>query len=172
MTGVARVDFYHLQKFRLEEALPRLLERVLKAGQKALVVAASEDRVEDLNGVLWAERDAWIPHGSRRDGHATLQPIWLTDDPLDNANAAEVLVLSDGMDSPLVATLPRTLDLFDGRDEAAVLAARQRWSARRAAGHVLYYWQQNDDGRWVERARQGGDKPSEDPAGGSGDAQP
>ena len=158
---MARIDFYHLQRSRLEEALPRLLERVLKAGQRAVVVAGSEDRVEDLNSVLWAEREAWIPHGSRRDGHAAQQPIWLTDDARDNPNAADVLVLSDGMDSPLVGIIPRTLDLFDGRDEMAVAAARERWSTRRAEGHVLYYWQQNDDGKWVERARHGDSKDTE-----------
>lgn len=151
-----RVDFYHLQKFRLEDALPRLLERVLKAEKRAVVVAASQDRVEDLNVQLWSDRNGWLPHGSARDGHSADQPIWMTDDPEDNPNGAEVLVLCDGMDSPQVDFVERTLDLFDGRDDAAVQAARERWKARREAGHELHYWQQTDDGRWVEKARQGG----------------
>ncbi len=152
---MARIDFYHLQRSRLEEALPRLLERVLKAGQRAVVMAGSEDRVEDLNSSLWAERDSWLPHGSRRDGNGPDQPIWLTDDARDNPNGADILVLCDGMDSPEVKNFSRTLDLFDGRDEAAVAAARQRWTARRSTGHLLVYWQQSEDGKWVERVRQG-----------------
>jgi len=151
---MARVDFYHLQKFRLEDALPRLLEKVLQNGKRAVVVAASDDRVESLNVRLWSERNAFIPHGSARDGHAADQPIWLTCDPADNPNGADILVLCDGMDSPLVDTLERTLDLFDGHDPAAVQAARARWKARREAGHALHYWQQGDDGRWAEKARQ------------------
>lgn len=149
---MARCDFYHLQKSRLEDALPRLLERVLKAGQRAVVLAGSRERVEDLAVSLWAERDLWLPHGTAADGHAADQPIWLTDDPADVPNGARILVLTDGTDSPLVADMERTLDLFDGTSEAAVAAARQRWTARRGAGHELVYWQQ-DGGRWLEKAR-------------------
>lgn len=162
---MARVDFYHLQKSPLEAALPRLLSKALGAGARVVVVAASDDRVEDLNTLLWSDRDVWLPHGSARDGHASDQPIWLTNDATDNPNDATLLVLTDGMDSPLVDVLPRTLDLFDGRDEAAVAAARARWKARREAGHTLQYWQQSDDGRWVEKARQGGAEDTPAPSG-------
>ncbi|MFA7429102.1 MAG: DNA polymerase III subunit chi [Rhodospirillaceae bacterium] len=152
---MARVDFYHLQKSTVEVALPQLLSKALGSGARVVVVAASEDRVEELNVVLWPSGDGWLPHGSAPDGHAADQPVWLTADPTDNPNQASILVLTDGMDSPLVADLPRTLDLFNGHDEAAVLAARERWKARRVAGHTLHYWQQTDEGRWVEKARQG-----------------
>lgn len=162
---MARVDFYHLQKSPLEAALPRLLSKALGAGARVVVVAASDDRVEDLNTLLWSDRDVWLPHGSARDGHASDQPVWLTDDATDNPNDATLLVLTDGMDSPLVDVLPRTLDLFDGRDDAAVAAARARWKARREAGHTLHYWQQSDDGRWVEKARQGGAEDTPAPSG-------
>lgn len=146
-----RIDFYHLHLFRLEQALPRLLDRVLKSGQRAMVLAGSEDRVEDLALMLWEDRASWLPHGTKRDGRAAEQPVWLTDDPLDNANAATVLVLCDGMDSPLTDSLPRTLDLFNGRDEPAVEAARGRWRRHDGLGHSLCYWQQEDSGRWIEK---------------------
>lgn len=146
-----RVDFYHLQLFRLEQALPRLLDRVLSSGQRAMVLAGSEDRVEDLALMLWEDKGSWLPHGTRRDGRPTEQPVWLTDDPQDNANGAGVLVLCDGMDSPLADSLPRTLDLFNGRDEAALEAARGRWRRHDVSGHALYYWQQEESGRWAEK---------------------
>lgn len=148
-----RSDFYHLLRFRLEEALPRLLERVLSSGQRAVVVAGSAERVEDLTLMLWDQRDLWIPHGSARDGYAGDQPVWLTDDPQDCPNGAQVLVLCDGMDSPRAAEMARTLDLFNGHDDAAVKAARERWKARLAAGFSLYYWRQDEVGRWTEQAR-------------------
>lgn len=148
-----RSDFYHLLRFRLEEALPRLLERVLASGQRAVVVAGSAERVEDLTLMLWDQRDLWIPHGSARDGYAGDQPVWLTDDPQDCPNGAQVLVLCDGMDSPRAAKMNRTLDLFNGHDDAAVEAARERWKARQTAGFSLYYWRQDEVGRWTEQAR-------------------
>lgn len=149
-----RVDFYHLEVFALEQALPLLLSKALAAGNKVVVVAGSEERVEDLNVLLWTDRDAWLPHGSERDGRdrAADQPVWLTDRPDDNPNDATLLVLCDGMDSPLVDALPRTLDIFNGGSDAAVQAARTRYRRCMAAGHALHYWQQTPEGRWTEKA--------------------
>ncbi|KJS45902.1 MAG: hypothetical protein VR70_00045 [Rhodospirillaceae bacterium BRH_c57] len=162
---MARVDFYHLQKSSLEDALPQLLTKALKAGARVVVVAASEDRVEDLNVLLWSGGDGWLPHGSALDGHAADQPVWLTANPADNPNDATILALTEGMDSPLVATIPRTLDLFNGHDPVAVEAARARWKTRREAGHTLHYWQQTNEGRWVEKARQASEDTGEDGPG-------
>lgn len=150
--SMARIDFYHLQQARLEDALPRLLERTLHAQKRALVVAGSEDRVEDLAMALWSERDTWVPHGSKRDGYVDEQPIWLTEQPDENPNGATYLFLCDGADSPLVGQMERTFDLFDGHDPDRVQAARQRWKAHRAAGHELHYWQQSDRGAWQKKA--------------------
>lgn len=145
-----RVDFYHLQTSPVERALPQLLERILRAGGRAVVMAASEERVEALTNVLWIQNpNAWLPHGSRKDGFADLQPIWLTDRE-ENPNAARFLVLTDGMASSQTATFERCLDLFDGNHPEMVDAARSRWAAAKAAGHELHYWQQSDDG-WTEK---------------------
>ena len=147
-----RVDFYHLLMSPLERALPQLLEKVLQAGQRAVVLAASEDRVEALADVLWTYNpNAWLPHGTRKDGAAEDQPVWLTDRE-ENPNTAQVLVLTDGMNAAQLAAFDRCLDLFDGGDEAATAAARQRWAEAKAAGHELHYWQQTETG-WQEKAR-------------------
>jgi DNA polymerase-3 subunit chi len=45
-----------------------------------------------------------------------------------------------------LAEFTRVFDLFDGNDETSVAAARARWSSRKAAGHVLTYWQQGEKG--------------------------
>ena len=50
MTDIA---FYHLTRSPLEAALPKLLEKTLDAGKRAVVVAGSEERVENLNNALW-----------------------------------------------------------------------------------------------------------------------
>lgn len=149
---MGRADFYHLQRSRLEDALPRLLDRALKVEQRILVLAGSPARVEELNVHLWSDRALWLPHGSAPDGHAGDQPIWLTADPADNPNDARFLFLCDGMDSPLAESMARTFDLFNGHDPQAVESARRRWKARQGGGHDLYYWQQDGSGRWIEKA--------------------
>ena len=146
-----RVDFYHLQSSPLERALPQLLERALAAGHRAVVMAASEDRVEALATVLWTHNpNGWLPHGTAKDGFAADQPIWLTDSP-ENPNGARLLVLTDGMQSERMGEFDRCLDIFDGAVEEALAAARQRWATAKAAGHELHYWQQTAAAGWQEK---------------------
>jgi DNA polymerase-3 subunit chi len=146
-----RVDFYHLQDSPLERALPMLLERAMNAGLRAVVMAASDDRLEALSGVLWTSTaDSWLPHGTAKDGSAAEQPIWLTTAE-ENPNGAKLLVLTDGMSSTRLGEFDRCLDLFDGTNETATLAARERWKVAKAAGHELHYWQQTQAG-WQEKA--------------------
>jgi DNA polymerase-3 subunit chi len=147
---VTDVAFYHLQRSPLESALPKLLEKTLEAGKRAVVMAGSADRVEALNGLLWTyHQDSWLPHGNAKDGHAEEQPVWLTTED-ENPNGAAFLFLTDGASSASVGTFERCFELFDGNDPAAVDAARARWSTYMDAGHSLTYWQQNESGRWEE----------------------
>ncbi len=149
---MSRVDFYHLQKWPLERALPELLERVLVRGLKAVVVASSPERAKDLDALLWSYReDSWLPHGSAGSGEASAQPVWITD-CAENPNDAEVLVITDGADILDPGGFLRCLDIFDGAVADDVAAARLRWTKARDAGHELVYWQQDGDGRWTEKA--------------------
>ena len=145
------IGFYHLTRTGVEQALPRLLERTLAAGQRALVLCRDAGRVAALDQALWScAEPVWLPHGSAADGDAELQPVWLaTDDAAPNG--ARFLFLVDGADSPRLGAFERVFDLFDGRDAAAVAAARERWKAAKAVGHGLTYWQQGGRG-WEKKA--------------------
>lgn len=150
---MTEVRFYHLQRMPLERALPTMLERTLARGQRAVVIAGSEERVEALAAQLWTWRpDSFLPHGTARDGNAARQPIWLTAAD-ENPNGAEVLFLTDGAGTARLASFQLCADLFDGNDAAAVAAARRRWAACKAAGHSLTYWQQDEAGRWRSESR-------------------
>ncbi|MGH6882849.1 MAG: DNA polymerase III subunit chi, partial [Hypericibacter sp.] len=88
---MTEVRFYHLQRTSLEAALPKLLERTLARGQRALVMAGSNERVEALTAHLWTyDPNSFLPHGSKRDGRPERQPVWLTDQD-ENPNNATVL---------------------------------------------------------------------------------
>lgn len=152
MAEATEVGFYHLTRTPLERALPKLLEKVLEQGGRAVVLASSEERVEALNAALWTYDDrAWLPHGSARDGHADRQPVWLSDRD-ENPNGATFLFLTDGARSDSVAAYARAFELFDGRDPDAVQAARDRWRSYKDAGFKLTYWQQTDSGGWARKA--------------------
>jgi DNA polymerase-3 subunit chi len=145
---LTEVSFYHLLTRPLEWALPRLLDKVVASGARAVVMAGSGERVEWLNQQLWTyDPDGFLPHGCAADGEAAAQPIWLTEHD-ENPNGATFLLLTDGAASDRVASYQRCFELFDGNDEAAVTAARQRWSQFKAAGHGVTYWKQNERGGW------------------------
>ena len=146
------VNFYHLTRSSLEDVLPRLLVKTLQAGERAVVMLGSPERVDALNTHLWTfDPDSFLPHGSARDGEAGRQPIWLTH--LDeNPNGAGFLFVADRARSERLADYRRCFELFDGRDEAAVAEARERWKAYRTAGHGVVYWQQTAAGGWEKKA--------------------
>jgi DNA polymerase-3 subunit chi len=150
---VTELLFYHLQRQPVEKVLPTLLEKSLARGWRVVVQSSSEERVEALDAHLWTYRDdGFLPHGTWRDTAAAEQPVLLTAEN-DNPNAAEVRFLIDRAPLPAdAAAYQRIVLLFDGEDEDAVAEARVRWSAAKAAGHEVTYWQTDEQGRWQRRA--------------------
>lgn len=149
---MTEVRFYHLTRTTLEAALPKMLEKTLERGQRAVVLAGSAERAEALNAWLWTYNDrAFLPHGSAKDGHAPDQPIWLSDTD-ERPNEAEVLFLTDLASSERVAEYALCAVLFDGKDPDAVAAARDQWRVLEGAGHAITYWQQDDQGGWAQKA--------------------
>ena len=149
---MAEIGFYHLTRTPLDQALPKLLGRVLAQQGRALVLCGDEDRLRALDASLWLSEDPdWLPHGSKASGQAEMQPIWLTTEDAAAPNGARFLFLVDGAESARLGDYDRVFDMFDGGDEAAVAAARERWKAAKAAGHALAYWKQGPRG-WEKAA--------------------
>ena len=151
---MAEFCFYHLERRRLDQALPEILEDALSKAMRAVVQAPSPERVETLNEQLWTYRDeSFLPHGAARDGEAEAQPVYLTD-IAENPNGAKLRVLLSGVEAaPFAAEdYQRVILLFDGRDEEAKAEARRQWSSVKAAGAPLSYWREGEDGGW-EKAR-------------------
>lgn len=153
---MAEIRFYHLTARTFEQTLPVLLDRTLQRGWRAVVRVGSEERAESLAGHLWTySKEGFLPHGTKRDGFAEEQPVWITDQAV-NPNAAQVLFLGDGAESDGDGAFATVCDLFDGNDPEAVQAARGRWKRFRDAGHTLVYYQQDEAGAWSEKQRVGG----------------
>lgn len=132
--------------------LPRMLSTCLERGWRVVVQAGSEERAEALAALLWSfDDESFLPHGSKADGYAGLQPVWLT--ALDeNPNGANIRFYVDGAEVGEIEGLERAVILFDGNDSEMVERARADWKRFRAAGHEVSYWQQDDQGRWQNRA--------------------
>jgi len=145
--------FYHLHQQPLERVLPSLLEKSLERGWKVVVQGASDERIDALDAHLWTYRDdGFLPHSTARDQDAARQPVLLTVNE-SNPNGASVRFLIDGAAVPPdAASYQRIVLLFDGDDEDAVKAARERWTEAKAQGFEATYWQTDENGRWQRKA--------------------
>ena len=156
---MAEVAFYHLTARAVDSALPPLLERSLARGWRSVVQAASAARLQQLDAWLWSWRDeSFLPHGAARDPDPATQPIYLTCEG-DNPNDAEVrFFLECAPVAPVLGSAGaprlRAALLFDGNDSAELADARAQWKDLRELGHSLVYYQQGEDGRWIEKARE------------------
>ncbi|MEI8178938.1 DNA polymerase III subunit chi [Aestuariivirga sp.] len=146
------VFFYHLERQPLDAVLPKLLATSLERGWRAVVQAGSEERAEALATQLWVfDDESFLPHGTKADGLSDLQPVWLTAED-ENPNNSNIRFFVEGAVVGDIGGLTRAIIMFDGNDQQAVDAAREGWKRFKAAGHEVSYWQQDEQGRWQNRA--------------------
>jgi len=149
---MTEVHFYHLQKQPLEKALPQLIEKCIERGWNCVVQAASDERVDALDALLWTYRDdGFLPHGTDRETEAAQMPVVLTTKDI-NPNSAKARFLVDGAVSGDLKPYERAIYLFDGNDPDAVDAARDNWKEAQGEGFETVYWQQDSAGRWQKKA--------------------
>lgn len=139
--------FYHLLSTPLEKALPKLMEAAYQNGVKTLI-HGREDQVESLDRAIWTFHPGkFIPHGRDIDPYPDEQPICLTTGfhPVNDAN---LLVIVNGDTYEEAHPFARLFDVFDGTDDEAVAAARQRWAIYKERGWSMEYFRQKEDGSW------------------------
>lgn len=146
------IRFYHLTQQALEQALPKLMVKVMEAGMRALVKVPDKTYMNDLDKVLWDfDPASFIPHDKDGSKHPGDQIIFLTIED-ENKNDADIIVLVDNMMCDDVAAYKRCLYMFDGRNENIVIKAREHWKAFKDAGIEMSYWQQTELGGWEQKA--------------------
>ena len=144
--------FHHLERRRVDAALPDLLEAALGEGFRIVVQTGSVEARDALNERLWTYReDGFLPHGAAGDGDPETQPIFLTEtDETPNGARLRVLLVPADAARFAAADCDRLVVLFDARDEAAMTAARAAWKDLAAAGARPSYWREGDEGEWVK----------------------
>jgi DNA polymerase-3 subunit chi len=151
------VYFYHLTRRSLEETLPVLLEKSLKAGWRVAVRGTDADRLGWLDEKLWlGPEEGFLPHGLAGGPFDADQPVLLTTDT-HAANDPACVMAVDGaqLTAEEVRLLDRACVLFDGRDDGAIQAARLQWKALTGAGCAAQYWSE-ESGSWQMKAQSGG----------------
>ena len=146
---MAEFWFYHLERSELERALPPLLEKCLQRGWRAIVRGGADERLDALDATLWTYRDeSFLPHGRDKPER---QPVLLTSQG-GNPNGAKVLFLIDGAEPGYLSGFELACLVFDGRDQAALESARERWKEAKEAGIIASYWRESASGKWEKQA--------------------
>ena len=148
---MAEVYFYHLDQKPLSSILPDLVQRGLARGLRMAIETAAIENVQRLSDLLWSSDDtSFIPHGFG-DDVGTQQPLWLCADAA-NPNAATFRFYVEGALPNNVEGLARAIVMIDSNSEEALATARNEWKKRKAEGHPVSYWKQDDRGKWQNLA--------------------
>jgi DNA polymerase-3 subunit chi len=151
---VTETLFYHLERRALEEILPGLVEKSLARGWRAAIRTDSSERSDALDTLLWTYDDqSFLPHAQLGDGEPSAQPVLITVEE-GNPNSANIVFYVGGAmpsDWSSLSDLARIVLLFDGKDEAALAAARGAWKDAKAGGHDVTYWKESPSGKFEKQ---------------------
>jgi DNA polymerase III subunit chi len=148
---MAEIFFYQLEANPLSAVLPNLLKRSLERGAKVAVETVAIENLPRLSAVLWGHEDvAFLPHGHSDDAAAS-QPIWLCADGT-NPNAATYRFYVEGALPISLEGLARAIIMFESNSEETLSSVRNEWKKRKAEGHEISYYKQDESGKWQNLA--------------------
>ena len=146
------IRFYHLTQQTLEQALPKLMVKVIGVGMRALVKVPDKTYMDTLDKVLWDfDPASFILHDKDGSSYPGDQNIFLTLND-DNVNQSDIIVLVDNMMIDDFSAYKRCLYMFDGRNEVIVSKAREHWKKFKDSDTDMSYWQQTEFGGWEQKA--------------------
>jgi DNA polymerase III subunit chi len=147
------VWFYHLEKRRVEQELPGLLQRGLERQISMAVVGPEPEKLKALSNKIWDHSEtSFIVHALPNEPWAADQLICLCADD-QPANAAGFRFYVDGAEPQSLDGLTRASILFDGNDETSLAQARALWKRFKADNASIKYWKQDNEGRWKDQAQ-------------------
>ena len=149
-----QIYFYHLMNGTLEATVASLAEKAQGVGKKLLILT-SEQQASALSDALWAHNpNSFLAHGLNQQEMeaAKWASVWIATNPFDNPIEAEFILLTFGLTPEKLDSFERVFNLFDGRDEEAVIHARQQWKIWSAEEAVACrYYNQSENGKWQRK---------------------
>ncbi len=144
-----RVDFYQLGAVPLDQVIASLAARLLKDGERLLVVSGDAAQLARLDRVLWDQCSAsFLPHAVAGESDDSRQPILLSPDA-DPANRARNLLIADGKWREAALAFHRAFHAFDGH---MLEEAREAWRSLAKRTDVESHFWANENGSWIEKA--------------------
>jgi DNA polymerase-3 subunit chi len=150
---MAELRIYHLTAQSVTDGLPGLLQTALSRDLWCHLYVPDDAWAEKIADHLWTYRqDSFLPHGTKKDGMAGHQPVWISPE-LETPNQSDVRFVMDGAEIGVnhLNQIDLTCVLFDESDTAARQKARRLWSdSDDIDGLSRIYYRQDDIGKWHE----------------------
>ena len=149
-----QLSFYHLTKTALEEAIPKLMEKLLESGGRAVINFSSDDMMQNIDKKLWSVGGTrFIPHATDAEDFQEDHPIILSKN-YEAQNNPNFLVLTQpiSVNEETLNNFERCLILFNGKSENELSVARSLWKKfSENQNYTLKYFLQNEKGVWQEK---------------------
>lgn len=143
---MTEISIYYPTQLLPEKVLAKVLEKVLEGGQKALVLADSLEKVGFLNTMLWTYHpSSFLPHGTKEEGWADRQPIWISDKE-ENLNGASVLVSMETIIPASWQNYEKFIMILSGSEEEETL--KKSLEKGRRENDTLSVFHQESTGSW------------------------
>lgn len=151
--AMPQISFYHLTASTRDEAMPKLLEKVLESGSRAVLIAGDKAEQDHFDNLLWSVGGTrLIPHDISGGEDDSIQPVLISTSE-ENNNKADFLVITGSKGGDYYNSFDRTLYIFNGNDSSELDFARSRWKELKSKSDLeMKYYFQNDKGNWQEKA--------------------
>ncbi|WP_126173661.1 DNA polymerase III subunit chi [Altericroceibacterium xinjiangense] len=144
-----RVGFYLSGEKPVEQVVPLIARAAKRAGERLLVVARQEERLDSLDKALWEQcPEDFLAHGRAGQPHSARQPLLLSD-KCEAENGARLIALADGEWRDEAEGFDRVLLFFEDAGREAARETWRRFSDRQDIRREFYEFQ---DGKWVHKA--------------------
>ena len=135
---MVRIDFAVGASERVAQACQTIWRQYL-AGQRLVIYCPDEQRLDQVDKLLWALEDtAFVPHVRSHDPLASVTPVVLVQRELEASLGrltTHTWLLNLAQDCPpSLGAVSRVLEIVS-EDEQDKLAARARWSIYKNQGH-------------------------------------
>jgi DNA polymerase-3 subunit chi len=153
---MADISVYYPSQTTADKILTKILEKILEQGERALVLVDSEERLSFLNTTLWTYNpNSFLPHGTKEEGQASRQPIWLTLTE-ENLNEAGVFIGMDGViPQGDLSAYQRCILIFPQGWEKESPALGEFLRQGKTKGMALTFFRQNPTGAWDSSSQEG-----------------
>ncbi|MDE1961017.1 MAG: DNA polymerase III subunit chi, partial [Xanthomonadaceae bacterium] len=130
-----RADFYLIAKprFRADPLLLvcELAKRAFESGQRALILARSDEQAQALDEKLWEfDEAAFVPHQIAGDADDAITPVLIVPPGTSAPDRALIINLRD---EAVTGTFERVLEVVPD-EESLRTGSRERWKTYKAAG--------------------------------------